>query len=722
MATKILFLLFLVSFCALATSFVDEPFYYDHYNDDEYIDRVKRSQHRSFLRDGLGTESLDDAVDKGNICEVKNLYHVPVAGHSNTFHWAETLPVGMGLGDKWKTKKEREAFAIVQFYKHDDSEKQWITNSIQINSAKVQRVLEKVLEGYPGLTQHELDAFSVPFHPFVHRWETFNEKIEREKDKETRAHLELLRDALAPRLLDNLTRADEARSTGHVAWLDLPLVFKPEETAVGSPNGFRAAGTIRRGEYRVDRYGKKYFGVMVDVLDWDGRRCGLMAQEWPIYEYRGLRAFSALNVAPLELHPDKEILRSSLIQRGRVFERLRGQQFMAYTDEHAERINERTMIDARAYHKFSQKEGFPEFAALDEIGHLTWDQSRNRYSSLYMEHFSSPMGVDLTPLTDEQCLLAVPTVKSFNIETKKWMKQDLTKFHEIPWSKNAFEDLVLDPDEKDLLIALVDREELVSTKAFDDFIAGKGQGIVMLLSGPPGVGKTLTAESVAEHLKRPLFRVGAGELGITAHSVERYLETALKLCAHWGAVLLIDEADVFMEARSADNLQRNELVSVFLRHLEYYRGIMILTTNRLRSLDSAFESRIDISLPYDPLTEEDRRLVWRNFFHAFDAEDLDIEEDDITELAKWDFNGRQIKSAIKTARILAAKKQQPLNKTHLSVVLNLRAKALKTMDEDNAKVAFRGTEIQESQEQPLRIDSCCYLEDVGVRLSKSLSG
>lgn len=83
----------------------------------------------------------------------------------------------------------------------------------------------------------------------------------------------------------------------------------------------------------------------------------------------------------------------------------------------------------------------------------------------------------------------------------------------------------------------------------------------MLLCGPPGVGKTLTAESVAEHLRRPLYKVGAGDLGITARSVENCLNLALKLCSHWGAVLLIDEADVFMEARTANNIQRNELVS-----------------------------------------------------------------------------------------------------------------------------------------------------------------
>lgn len=46
--------------------------------------------------------------------------------------------------------------------------------------------------------------------------------------------------------------------------------------------------------------------------------------------------------------------------------------------------------------------------------------------------------------------------------------------------------------------------------SFDDVVAGKGRGIILLLCGPPGVGKTLTAESVAEEMKVPLYMMSAG--------------------------------------------------------------------------------------------------------------------------------------------------------------------------------------------------------------------
>ncbi len=66
---------------------------------------------------------------------------------------------------------------------------------------------------------------------------------------------------------------------------------------------------------------------------------------------------------------------------------------------------------------------------------------------------------------------------------------------------------------------------------------------------------------MAGKLKRPLYRVNAGDLGSSVSEVEESLKRALELSAYWNAVLLIDEADVFMGQRSDVELSRNELVS-----------------------------------------------------------------------------------------------------------------------------------------------------------------
>jgi hypothetical protein len=71
-------------------------------------------------------------------------------------------------------------------------------------------------------------------------------------------------------------------------------------------------------------------------------------------------------------------------------------------------------------------------------------------------------------------------------------------------------------------------------------------------------------------MKVPLYVMSAGDLGVDARGFETKLTDILQMIPRWGAILLLDEADVFMETRDSANLARNELVSIFLRIIEYY--------------------------------------------------------------------------------------------------------------------------------------------------------
>ena len=243
----------------------------------------------------------------------------------------------------------------------------------------------------------------------------------------------------------------------------------------------------------------------------------------------------------------------------------------------------------------------------------------------------------------------------------------------IEWNDEAFAGLVLPGERKTLLRSLIEAHGRLATSGaggFDDFVRGKGQGLVINLFGPPGVGKTLSAEATSEHLRRPLYIVGSGDLGTYANELDERLGKAFDLAACWNAVLLIDEADVFLEQRSLHDMERNAMVAVFLRHVEYYRGILFLTTNRIKTFDEAFLSRIHVALHFSELSVDTKGKIWRAFLAKAGVDTSDVSDELIERLSQRDINGRQIKNACRTATSLAVSRGEKLRSAHLEEALN----------------------------------------------------
>ncbi|KAI0448830.1 hypothetical protein F5B21DRAFT_88493 [Xylaria acuta] len=274
---------------------------------------------------------------------------------------------------------------------------------------------------------------------------------------------------------------------------------------------------------------------------------------------------------------------------------------------------------------------------------------------------------------------------AYALRERKFFSGAIESFFKLAVGGDPFESLKIDDKHIRIVQSVVwshfqrksmESSSILQSHMDQDLIRGKGRGLVILLHGAPGVGKTATAEAVALWHRKPLFVITCGDLGFTPQGVESSLGEIFRLAHLWDCILLLDEADVFLSQRETNALQRNALVSVFLRVLEYYNGILFLTTNRVGTLDEAFKSRVHLSLYYPALGRFQTEQIMRMNLERLDLiekqragstpqNQLFIRKDQICKFAveHWDrhaendgegrWNGRQIRNAVQIAASLA---------------------------------------------------------------------
>ncbi|HEV7815830.1 MAG TPA: ATP-binding protein [Janthinobacterium sp.] len=213
--------------------------------------------------------------------------------------------------------------------------------------------------------------------------------------------------------------------------------------------------------------------------------------------------------------------------------------------------------------------------------------------------------------------------------------------------------LVLPAHHRDLIDILTSNMNVF----VQDFVPGKSGGTTILCQGAPGLGKTLTAEIYSEVVGKPLYRVHSGQLGTTAASVGATLTGILRRAMRWGAIILLDEADVYIRRRDND-LEHNAIVAEFLRTLEYFNGLLFMTTNRIGDVDDAILSRCIATIHYDTPPKADAIRLWQLLAQQFGA---DLGDDLIEALttAYPQASGRDIKELLKLATRYCKAKQIP---------------------------------------------------------------
>ncbi|ORX98026.1 P-loop containing nucleoside triphosphate hydrolase protein [Clohesyomyces aquaticus] len=685
-------------------------------------------------------DTKEELSPVGMNCDVKNLWEGEQKCTCCT-NWVEEYPEDVKPNPEETEAVQRYAL-VVRNKKGHSGGKAMVVNSIVVQSPLLKPLLEEVFEGYEGITAGlKKVIFTKPFAPFFYRWGKFKQAVEAVEDPATQAHAQLLYDVLSKELDDTISTWQDQLSHGVITFNYLWTLFKPGDILYCRFRGEEMLMKLQKTEYEsggfslyakyVDWSGYTfgYASHQFMLYSYDGTRPITDLDAYPIQYHSEAGAIESRLAARGKRFEQLQGFHYKLYKGlAELVPAVFGNRVVPVRER---TVDGRVIIHAEMYNRFNPGEpcGVEAFDSTSFAPSLPTEKEPQHVPNPFMGTPPPPppmppgmrfnhMGMPLPPplpgslpdarqgtvqrrsrkrryvrrfsweanyikgpkrLSEEYYALCSPIVKGYSLKTKNWAKFQVDNVHEIVWDDRAFDSLVLPPGYKDLILSFT-KSQNSTEEQFDDVIEGKGQGIVMLLNGEPGVGKTLTAESggfplyifpVAEHMRVPLYSMSAAQLGVDSASVEQTLGDILEMVTKWKAILLLDETEVFLEQRTIDGLERNKLVSIFLRMLEYYRGVLFLTTNRISTLDKALDSRIHLKISYPELDRTARLRVWWNLIEMLPPSFVGLDSEDLDMLAERKMNGREIKNVIKAAQLLASGQDRPLCLEHIDTVLRI---------------------------------------------------
>ncbi|EFX00303.1 aaa family ATPase [Grosmannia clavigera kw1407] len=463
----------------------------------------------------------------------------------------------------------------------------------------------------------------------------------------------------------------------------------------------------------VEQMCERVLAVTVQALRFNGEAFEWAEKDLHIASFPGNRPLSKFDHCPMSHVKDGKLIMEHMARRGRRVLDLQGLTYCNYEgvgifdvpEGHTEKhnVDGRILVDVAGFNRYKLAQGSREGKdsvsvqkVVEGTGRITGVSQYRGTVDLTEDNLTPKKDTPLksatlmtgrlseeeqatnkaTMLTKPEDLMFIsPLIEAYSLKIKLWLMVYVEDIRPIRWNDQAYDHLVYDEQQKDLVMSFVESHGHTRSRV-DDVILGKGEGLIVLLSGPPGTGKTLMAEAVADRTHRPLLYLQAEDLGISAAVLGANVKKFFEMATEWNAIILLDEADVFMAERHPQDIARNELVSIFLRELEYYRGIIFMTTNLFSSIDKAFRSRVSLHLLFKPLLPEARLLVWQKFLvrataarkemlemsrvvevgaveHTAQGDWLSrgvsgssISNDDLKELSAWSLNGREIKTAV----------------------------------------------------------------------------
>jgi hypothetical protein len=387
---------------------------------------------------------------------------------------------------------------------------------------------------------------------YYYRKELVDDKDRPDVDEKTKMHISFALNFLYSHIGDAIKSYEDFLAAGMVKFNHLWMMFKPGVLVYERET--EELYFLNKGDVIETQCGVMYTLTCYNI-DYDGQKLGKVQRAITIPKFGNPRTISSLPVLPLEFCEDPKAIKQKLLARAKRFMELRG----IHNLQHC--TKGRVVVDAKTCLR-RVLPGDEDRRASQKKGMVVYEECKCSCAVCKKHIDEKPEDYDheIREITDDEMLLCPSNVLGFALSSHKWIQMRIDDLSDIQWSADAIDRLVIDKRQKKVLSSLIN--SAVFTQGTEgDVIGCKGRGLVMLLHGQPGTGKTLTAESVCESLHRPLYIVSGGELGVNPEAVEKTLLEVLELSKLWNAVILIDEADVFLEQRSAHDIVRNNFVS-----------------------------------------------------------------------------------------------------------------------------------------------------------------
>ncbi|KAK4183064.1 ATP-dependent zinc metalloprotease YME1L1 [Podospora australis] len=480
-----------------------------------------------------------------------------------------------------------------------------------------------------------------------------------DESKKLRPYLELLLKLPDEVFSETRAKLKNLEANKLVSFVMAWTLFPSNRTVINWENDCAGAllAKVKSAEYKKRSSGE-YLELGCMVYIFNGATFVSDVLKMRIPSFNGNKPVTDLAVYPVDFFGKKDKVMQRLTERGRRVLDMQGLTYANYSGvafymennmSVRHNVEGRILVDVFGYAKYHLKKGSREGTDLQSTKNRLVDE-RNK------ENVEKKVWFLRLEKKEPTLMFIQPWIEGYALGSKLWLNFFVDDIKPIKWNDQAYDHLVYDEQQKDLVLSFVESHQGSDSS---DQVSGPGQAKTnaMVFEMATDWYANLSYCSIA--------------IGNFANEISGR-----------DAVILLDEADVFMAERAPHDIIRNELVSIFLRELEYFKGILFLTTNLYSTIDSAFRSRVSLHLLFKPLTLDARMAIWRKFLGraAGEGKAKAMDYDDIKDLAAWTLNGRDIKTAVKMATIWCAHKGYELSMARLENGIRVTSPHVSKMD------------------------------------------